>query len=833
MAARRGSIVIVLLAALAILAGTAATLLSGRGSGGRGSSTADGPGPAGSRGFGPGFSQGRESSRPASVGVLVLRFPERTPVAGAQVRLHTGPVGSVFRSTDAEGRASFPDAVSGRVRVDTMAEGFEPDQRTADLFPGENRTVEILLVESAYLEGRVVAAADGTPIAGARVSARLSNEFMRFESLAGGGFRQLEEQAPASRSATADTDGRFALRAGRRGGTVLLEASAEGFAAETAMVPIPDDPAVSATAEIRLACTGRIRGTVRDARGLPIEGATVRAMAQGRAGHVAGATSGSDGSYLLEGLAVDAVYRVWSLGWTAGRQKPGRPPVSGPVEVHLPADPGEATVDLVVPGVGTLKVDWADAEGRSDGGAHCFAFPLDAAGSPAQSASNRPEGPGFDLRLAGGRYRIVVETQRHGVGEAEAVVVEDAESRVRVTVGTGPALEGIVVDEEGRPVADALVRALRPADAPAGEADDPGWSAPAATIRVQEGPPGGVRVMASVLRTDRGVATSATDPFSLGLHQSRTDPGGRFRITGLRPGSSWLLTVRVSVFVVDPTGPFAVPTADIRLVARKPGALQGRLFLPAGAAVPSRRSIHFESASVAARGESTLRTTSAFGDGSFRIEDLPPGKGRLWAESETAYLEPVEVVVPSGETADAGILPMEPALTLHGRVVGTTGQPIARARVLVAGAEPVTTSPDGLFSIGGLRAGELAARVYAGSYDGAFHVAVRVTLPRADAAAGPLEIRIGTPGVIGGTARDAAGRPLAGWRVRARQASEPASHHDRVETVNHRGMYALRLPAGEWVVTLHQPGAAETAAEATVTMSENGRATVDFRLSPK
>jgi len=822
----RRTIGIVALAAIAILGGTAATLLSSRrgavGGAGEPVIVAGAPGPR--RGGPTVVARDREPSRPASVRVLVLRAADRTPVAGAKVVVRTGP-GVVDRTTDAAGAATFSEVLSGPIRVDTVAEGLEPDHRGAVLAPGGNPTVDVLLAESALLEGRVVAAADGAPVAGARVAARVQHDFVRIGIEAGAlvASGQPPEEGP---SATTASDGSFRIRAGAPGKTVLLDASAEGFAPETASVAIPST-ASPVPVEIALSRAGRIRGTIRDTRGNPIEGAAVRAAPGSAAAAAAspffrrspGRNSGPDGSFVVEGLAVDAAYTVQSWGGAGGSAEYGRAPLSRPVEVFLPADPGEASVDLVLPLRGSLAVDWSDPSGASDGAARCLAFPLDAAGR-VEIGTNRIGGPGFLLDLAEGRYRVVVDSQEHGVGEAEAVVVGEADARVSVVVGTGPALEGIVVDEERRPVSGVRVRAIRPGDAPGAELPDP--PSTAALPFPSRG---------FVQRVSHPSTAADADALPGAALHDRTDAAGRFRIDGALPGTSWLLFVREQEVGVPATGPFEVPTRDIRLVARRCGALQGRLFLPAGAAVPGDRSIHFESGSARVAGEPTLRTTGGFGDGSFRIEGLPPGRGRLWATTGAATLPPVEVVVPAGESADLGVLPMEPTHRLLGVVLDAAGAPVAGAVVRAGGAEPVTTRADGTFSVDGLPRGEAVVWVHPG--DGGNPIRTKVPVPTPDGTPSPVEFRFLPSGVLGATARDEAGRPLAGWRVRLRRAGDPASAALDTGAISHRGRLEVHLAAGPWTVSLHPPGARDAAAEQTVEVPAAGRASVEFRGSRK
>jgi uncharacterized GH25 family protein len=123
------------------------------------------------------------------------------PIAGAQIRVESDAV-FVRASTDAEGRFAVPDLPTGRPKLTVFAEGFAPHlphpvAPPAELDPGEQRTVEIVLGKGTRVTGRVVDAGTGVPLPGAEV--RASSD--------------LQERIPPHIVVKADERGCFELRA--------------------------------------------------------------------------------------------------------------------------------------------------------------------------------------------------------------------------------------------------------------------------------------------------------------------------------------------------------------------------------------------------------------------------------------------------------------------------------------------------------------------------------------------------------------------------------------------------------------------------------------------
>lgn len=267
--------------------------------------------------------------------------PEGAPVEGAAVRILGAaaeaalvPLADRFVS-DAAGRFRFA-APAGAVlearkdghlpgRAELTALALAAGELTIALGPPRTRRVE-----RGEIAGRVVAAPDGAPIAGALVVAERERGF--------------SGDAPAAQ-AVSGADGSFALPE-LEGGRYRITARAEGRA-----------PAAARRVDLgrrdvllELGAGGRLRGCVRDAAsGAPIAPFTVMIFARRSPLWLEPARSRSvidpRGCYALDDLAPgDAVVVFSAPGHAASPEQ----------EVTIPAPPGEAVADAALAAGGRL-----------------------------------------------------------------------------------------------------------------------------------------------------------------------------------------------------------------------------------------------------------------------------------------------------------------------------------------------------------------------------------------------------------------------------------------------------------------------------------------------
>ncbi len=220
--------------------------------------------------------------------------------AGGRFALRSIPAGSSLGALAASGGH---DAPSELVDLDLV-------ERTDD-------TAEVRLVlgrSGGRIEGRIVAAEDGAPLAGARIAfgARLRNLEHR--------GRQYVERW-GLRTVETDADGRFAVD-GLAVGEVAYTARDAGRGLLRGSVEVLDGK--TATLELALDRSATIHGRVTDSQGRPLENVTVHAydaapsldFVQGGQidfalafGHVAAVTA-ADGSYRLAGVTPGTVHLV-------------------------------------------------------------------------------------------------------------------------------------------------------------------------------------------------------------------------------------------------------------------------------------------------------------------------------------------------------------------------------------------------------------------------------------------------------------------------------------------------------------------------------------------
>lgn len=324
-----------------------------------------------------------------------------------------------------------------------------------------------------------------------------------------------------------------------------------------------------------------------------------------------------------------------------------------------------------------------------------------------------------------------------------------------LVVPRGRVLDVLVVDEDGAPIVDALVRPL----------------------------PDGVDV--DELREDRGhldEVLGVSDP---------TDAEGRTRVGPLRADETRaeVLALRHAAVVVPlpppPTDALTVeltPCALFDVTFAGDGELDGVLFvvasdgaLYAGGSArehPLRRSL-----GAARAWRSTFRyVTDAEGSRATSVEagfpaapsviisdvapDTPLTVSVVDASDEVLW-GPVEVALAPGETHAITITLEGESRTLEGRVVDTSGAPVAYAQVQIVrdGSSPNDrTEPDGTFVFDGLRVDALELFVHGDDF-----VARRVAVDVADS---PVELVVERGTAVDVAVVDPRGRPVDGATVR-------------------------------------------------------------------
>lgn len=399
--------------------------------------------------------------------------------------------GGVSTRADAQGAFEAKGLRAGEVTVTAIEPGAFRVTSTGVRVPATAPFVLTIDLGLAPFKGRVVADADGAPIAGASVAGGGQ----------GGAFSLFVAQT------TSGADGTFELRlpAGPQAGVVV---TADGYAPAMwqARGAKEGEPI-----EIRLAKTARITGRVARTGGEPVAGASVRALPLGDRnffGATEGATTGVDGRYELGDVAPGDVMVVAEAkglvtkgiaDLDANRQ--GYNPLATPVKS------GEtAVVDVeLVPGAratGTVT----DATGAPVRGALVWASggPVSLAGlrldgSSGATAVSGPDGTfAVDPLVPGKAYTFLADCAGFARCKSDVVTVTEAAPAVVALrfAAVRTAEVSVLDDASGKGVVGARVTAQGDAGRRGGVANSGASWVTSADGRVTIGPlePGDLRI---------------------------------------------------------------------------------------------------------------------------------------------------------------------------------------------------------------------------------------------------------------------------------------------------------------------------------------------------
>jgi hypothetical protein len=248
----------------------------------------------------------------ARLGIVVRDRLTGRGLAGARVEVGLAPEGAPslpprLLEADARGRASL-EAAPGGARLVAWGEGCAGGPLEVELVAGDARTVVLECSPTFAVAGRVVEADSGLPVAGAEVSFWTFAESDRVVTAVDGSF--VHPRFPASDQGLRQ---QVHVRADGHGSAVrYLQVGSGGW---SFLAALSGEEAHGGSGEpwieIGLPRELRVRGSVHDARGRPIEGACVSAEGFFRTlpnvASLDGGTTASlaDGSFELAGLRAD------------------------------------------------------------------------------------------------------------------------------------------------------------------------------------------------------------------------------------------------------------------------------------------------------------------------------------------------------------------------------------------------------------------------------------------------------------------------------------------------------------------------------------------------
>ncbi|MBI2896097.1 MAG: carboxypeptidase regulatory-like domain-containing protein [Deltaproteobacteria bacterium] len=591
--------------------------------------------------------------------------------------------------TDDGGAAAFEGVREGvyEARAHFGREVAEP-LLGIELGKDERRDVYLALEPGRAITGRVVDAATGAPIGGARLVV---------------GEEALAVVPVVARTAA---DGSFTIEP-------LLErpyrltVRAPGWVAEIGREVVAGAPAF----EVRLHRGATLEGIVLDGRGFPVSGAALEVRGVDVGG---GAVDLSSFSLAME----DADFDVLATGSGTLRPSGELGVMTGP----LPPIPGAVAPPEPLP------------------------VPAGIAGGSASAglvSSDRGE-----FRIEGvppGRLIVHASHPAHASGESRTIVAHDggAITGIEVVLGEGRRVAGRVVDPAGFPVGGASVELQTERDSPrlvvtttAGEFAFEAIDARALVVLRSWAPdhdPTALSVPASEASDVELELRRSAEPLAGRVEDDRGFPvrGATIRLAPLEPGSS----VVTAVSAEDGTFAAAVPPGvAVALEARHPehaptlvrsvvparpfvvvlasgGGLEGTVVARVGGFAVSPFDLVVTGLDVGAGPPSRIRVEDL--DGAFRVTNLRPGRHRLRvaAEGFAPWEDEVEVPAPRALekiTATALHVELEAGAEARGRVLDARGDPVTGARVSagrpallfrVSGQRPIVTDADGAFAI--------------------------------------------------------------------------------------------------------------------------------------
>ncbi len=198
--------------------------------------------------------------------------PDGEPVAGAEVAMSPGPEDAWFRASttsDDDGSFSLPDLDPvNEIYLRARDKGLVPEPPLKVELPPKG-DIEVRMASERVIEGVVLGAEDGVPIAGAEIWASI-------EAMVGGMNRRVGTGKPV----TSGEDGSFRI-GGLREGRAELRVTARGRREleQTVVIPADADPE---PVVVRLEQGLELSGRVETEAGEPVPGLEVQAMGSSR-----------------------------------------------------------------------------------------------------------------------------------------------------------------------------------------------------------------------------------------------------------------------------------------------------------------------------------------------------------------------------------------------------------------------------------------------------------------------------------------------------------------------------------------------------------------------
>jgi hypothetical protein len=720
----------------------------------------------------------RVAAMPRAISGTVVDALSRQPLGALELHLVESDrvVGSAVTARDGSFRFDAAPAGAAILSAQTPDSTLEQALRRADA----GRALRLSAAPTATVKGRVVAS-DGTPIAGANVSAH-----------AGRAAETVEELARTA-SAMSAPDGSFVLRGAA--GSFSVHAARGGFAPKSSELLRLAPGETRGGVVLRLARLSRIRGIVRDdSGGIAAATLSLRAADEG-ARAVAQARSREGGEFVLEAAAGTYELMVEKDGYaTATRHVvidgddsaltvdlERAAELSGRV-VRAGNQSGVAGVELSIDGIASRAV--TDAAG---------AFTLDAiAGDVRLTIAKRDELLRMHREVRAPDAALVIEipqprtlrgrvldrASRKGVDEFMVEVRAEASGAVQTTRGTRGELELALPAEERvelRISAPDHVTATLFVERDQQELEAVLERASALTgiVSATTGEP-----LEDVEITLRSGSESLS---------ARSDRSGRFVISGASAGRV-RITLRAAGFRSVERELELPSNAPLHVTLERASGARGVVTDEAGGVIADalievtrpERAMLLSTTRSGADGRFTIDglTSDGFAEPRVAIRASKPGYASAIVESELPAATEITLTLRRGAS-------------ITGRVLGLTPQELARTQVIAAqaaGTRAVAVASDGSFVLDGLTAGRVHLNGELQS-SGAMRTSEAVAIDSGDTGTRTVDIVFRSTPVISGRVTRG-GAPVAGAVVRF-VPRDPA-HAEASVISDAAGAYAAR-----------------------------------------
>ena len=705
-----------------------------------------------------------------------IRGPNNKPAAGALVRLARR--GWPYGLTGEDGRIALPVPLKDEIGL------FAEDSRglrieiVMTVEAGEGTDVPAVALRSPTLStGRVLEISSREPIPGALVWS--------------GGTAWTR----------AGASGTFELRApsGERG---RIEGTAAGHTRALHRWQREQNTPIT----LLLGPAADISGQVVDEAGKPLAEAQVSTFANPEDYRTARderkTRSGPDGRFVLRQLPAG---RPHTIAATFEGLAPAIQIADSKTPVRLVLRRGATAAGRVV-----------DDQGQPVADAELTLFPSEVpAGIPGPvpefRATSAAEGRFQFQRVSPGRFDLRVSRRGFAPAVVRGVTLTEGEPRDLGDVALRPGgfVEGIVVDEGGKPVAQAGVALT----------------------------PGGAEPM------------TLDDAIFFHRPPVETGPDGRFRLEDLPRGRRVGLEVMHQELVSTEVPGVEVPTAEpLRIQLKRPRTVEGRVTDRMGEPVAGARVFAVEgpSGSMEAAGIPRQMRGGRFAttdpEGRFTVSGLAPGTVDLQvnASGYRSRTSPGIRVPEEGQAAPIEIT-LEPGTFLEGLVMDARGVPVRDASVhVLQGGDPsqfrtwpTTTDEEGHYELGDLEPGSYQVTVSPMRGGAAARATVEIRPGR-----NRLDLKIPEGSEVSGRAVDADGAPLAGVTVSLlRQPSEDgglqpmAERYQAVSTAD--GSFAIPdVTDGDYRLTGERPGLAAASLPGGLRVAGGPVAGLELRLGP-